>query len=248
MADGMFSITVDKDAVERALKDFPRQTPFALALGITNTLKDAQRAVQKQLDDVFTLRGTQRFFYRAVKLTLATKSNPNGNIRIEGPETITGPDARIAAAILRHEEGGAKTSRAVYRGSTRNIVGGFFLPAKGLRTSSAGVPRALYPKNIGAQLRRDATGKKFLASNQKGRKRRRGQAGRERSYFVTARGIYERRHFGATSAIRLIWAFEPRIRLRPRLGFYRTVQRVIDVHLQPNMTRAIDHAIKTAFP
>jgi hypothetical protein len=235
-------ILLDDKVVRAALKEIGRQAPFALATGITKTIQEAQRAMKVQVKNTFTLRGTESLFTNTVKAKFATKTKPEGNIRIEGPETITGPSGRISNIVLRHEDGGSKTSSATYASGRKVFVGGFYLPAKGARP-----PRSLYPSNIGAQLRRDASGKSYLASSQKGRKRVRGQEGREKSYFATAKGIYERRHFGSTSAVRLLWAFERKITLKPRLKFFATIDRVINERLNTNILHGIDEAIRTAF-
>ncbi|MBK8645290.1 MAG: hypothetical protein IPN16_01825 [Gemmatimonadetes bacterium] len=64
---------------------------------------------------IFQLRGSERLFRQAVKSKPATKRDLIANVRIEGPETAKGYDARVSRLILRHEKGGARTSDAVYR-------------------------------------------------------------------------------------------------------------------------------------
>lgn len=243
-------IRADTTAVKQLLKDLGKQGPFAAALGTTRTVQDAQRAVQARMPRAFTLRGTEALFRKAVKITTATKSRPEGNVRIEGPETPKGPDARVSRIILRHEEGGVKDSAAMYRVSATGQMRplGFFLPASGLRTANASVPKKYYPRNIGAATRKNVEGTSFFADSRKGKKVQRGQAQREFSYFVTPKGIYERRVFGSGSAVRPLWFFNTQIRLTPRLQFFETVERVSDERFVPNIRAAIDEAIRTARP
>lgn len=243
-------IRADITEVKQLLKDLGQQGPFAAALGITRTVQDAQKAVQARMSRVFNLRGTEQLFRSAVKIRTASKASLEGNVRIEGPETPKGPDARVSRIILRHEAGGTQASAAMYRVSASGQMRplGFFLPAGGLRSANAGVPRKYYPRNIGAATRKNVEGESFFANSRKGRKVKRGQAQREFSYFVTPKGIYERRVFGSSSAVRPLWFFRAQIRLAPRLQFFETVERVSDERFVPNVLRAIDEAIKTARP
>lgn len=241
-------IRADVKQVQAELRAIGRQAPFAVALGVTRTTQDAQRAMQARMPQVFQLRGTERLFRSAVKMTSATKSKPEGAVRIQGPETPKGPDARVSRIILRHEDGGQQRSDAMYRLETGTLKSlGFFLPAKGLRSANAQVPRKLYPRNIGVSSRRDASGESAFATSRKGRKVTRGGTQRELSYFVSSRGgVYERRVFGTRSAVRLLWWLRPQISLRPRLGFFDTVERVMDERYRPNLLAAIDEALRTA--
>lgn len=243
-------IRADVKQLQEELRAIGRQAPFALALGLTNTTKDAQRAIQARMPQVFQLRGTERLFRSAVKMTSATKTRLEGAVRIQGPETPKGPDARVSRIILRHEDGGLQRSDAMYRLETGALKPlGFYLPAKGLRSGNAQVPRKLYPRNIGVSSRRDVSGDSVFSSTRKGRKVKRGQDRRELSYFVSARGgVYERRVFGSASAVRLLWWLRPQITLRPRLGFFDTVERVMDQRYRPNLLAAIDEALRTARP
>ena len=239
------AVTVARNLGERARK----QIPFALALANTKTARAGQRAMQARMPRVFNLRGSETLFRNAVKAKAATKRDLVANVRIEGPETAKGPNARISRMIMRHEKGGPRFSDAVYRVNGTMRALGFYLPAKGLRTPATNVPRKLYPVNIGALLRRDVDGSSYFANSQKGRKRQRGKefTGRERSYFATVTGIYERRHFGPNrSALRRIWAFEPRIVLKPRLGFFSTLEDVVRREHAGNLQDALRFALKTA--
>lgn len=243
------NVTVDNKAVLDSLRELGRQGPFALAAGITMTVKQAQTSMQNRMPQAFHLRRTEQLFRQAVKATFATKAKPEGNVRIEGPQSgAISTAARVAGMILRHEEGGTKTSSAFFRAGNKLLPMGFYLPTKGLRTANQNPPRAIYPANIGATLRVDPSGKAYYAASQKGRKRQRGAAGREKSYFVTEKGIFERRHLGSFSAVRLLWAFERSITLPPRLKFYETVGGTINAHLTRNLETSIAEAIRTAFP
>lgn len=243
-----FRITADTRSVTQELAAIGRQAPFAVALAITRTVKEAQVAMQAQMPRAFHLRGTEALFRKAVKVQTASKSRLEGNVRIDGPETVKGQDARISRMILRHEEAGAAHSDAMYRLTDGRMKAlGFHLPAKGLRSSAANPPRKLYPRNIGIASRATADGSRIFASSRKGRKVVRGQDQREFSYFVTSRGgVYERRVFGSGSAVRLIWWLRRDVAHQPRLRFFETVELKVDERYRPNLLDAIDEAMQTA--
>lgn len=251
----MASVTIDIQTnaatVARNLGEAARkQVPFALALANTQTARAGQRAVQARMPRVFNLRGSEKLFRNAVKSKAATKKDLIANVRIEGPETVIGgPDARVSRMILRHEFGGKHTSQSVYRvhGELRPL--GFFLPTRGQRSTAVNPARKYWPANLGLVLRRDVEGNEFFASSQKGRKRQRGEefVGRERSYFATPTGIYERRHFGPKrSAIRLLWFFSRSVTIKPRLGFFTTLEDVVRRDHATNLSNALIFALKTA--
>ncbi len=246
----VFKLTHNADVLAATLDDLTRrQLPFATALALTKTARAAQRRMQNRMPQVFNLRRTEALFRNAVKSKPATKRDLVADVRIEGPQSgAISADARVRRMILRHEEGGVHISAARYRTvRLENAALGFYLPARGLRTGNGGIPARLYPANIGAALRRDADASKlYYASNQKGRKVKRGGAQREFSYFATQLGIFERRVFGSGTAVRLLWAFEKQIRLRPRLGFYQTVDDTMREVGAANMEAALAYAIRTA--
>lgn len=243
------TIQVDITQVTKYLQGLGRQAPFALSKGVNDSIRTAQREMQASVPKNFTLRSpnTARLFSRAVKATFTTKQNLTGDIRIEGPETALGPDRRINQMLLRHETGGQHTNQTLYRVGQSMAPLGFFLPEKGLRTAGGAIPRKLYPVNIGVQGRRDPSGATIFANSSRGRLRQRGQQGRELSYFANENGVFERRHFGRFSAIRKIWSFSKNIRLRPRLHFVDTVQASLLKTLEPDVQRAVELAIRTAY-
>ncbi|MBK6455364.1 MAG: hypothetical protein IPF87_04715 [Gemmatimonadetes bacterium] len=247
MATVEIHIRTNAETVARHLSErAQRQIPFALALANTKTARAGQSAMQERMPRIFQLRGSERLFRQAVKSKPATKRDLIANVRIEGPETAKGYDARVSRLILRHEKGGARTSDAVYRVHGQLQALGFFLPAKGLRTPAVNVPRRLYPSNIGAALRRNVDGSSYFANSRKGRKVKRGNAQREFSYVALPSGIYERRRFGSFSALRPLWHFERTIQLRPRLGFFTTLEAVVRTQHAANVQEALTFAFRTA--
>lgn len=171
-----------------ALRDRSREIEWAGILGATRVAQVTRTAEQQRLSRAFKLRGTEAFFRSAIRSTMASRAKPNAEVTVAS-------NLRAGSILTRHEEPGIRRSGRTYTdpNSGRTVVGGFAIPVAGLRTDSANPPRSLYPTNI---LRRASRG--------------RGA----QTFFVLPSGIYERRHFGSTSAVRLLWAFRQQIHIR----------------------------------
>lgn len=251
-------ITTNAAELTSSLRAVHRQLPFATALALTAIARSAQKAMQDRMPVVFKLRGTEALFRRAVKMKAATKRDLVANVRIEGPETAKGYDGRISRMILRHETGGRRTAQTLYRVHGAMQALGFYLPTGDLQSDSRHRPKALYPVNLGITVRREASGREYFASSRKGKKLKRGRANlqRERSYFATPTGIYERVNTvagltrssgrGGMRRLRLLWFFSRSIRLRPRLGFHTTMQRVWDREAGRHLSEGWARALATA--
>lgn len=108
-----------------------KQTMFGTALGLTNTAKQAQKAVMHALGDTFTLRGqwfnqSQKY---GIKIRPATKTNV---------EAVIGTAADWLAI---HETGGIKTGRGGHR---------LAIPTENVRRrkSTGIIPTAMKPKAL----------------------------------------------------------------------------------------------------
>lgn len=210
--------------------------PDAVARGLNRTAEEAQTRHQASLFGAFRFRTAQsaEAFRRAIKLhprERATRYKLTAMLRVEGSG---GPssEARLRRMIYRHEDGGTSE-------------GNFFLPARGLRTSTTNPPRSLYPKNLGIEPRRRIEGGFTRAQQQ----------GKQGAYVVPGVGIFQRltsdrvstrrrtadgRSFLATGrnstrGTRPLWWFKQRITLRPRLRFHETVERVTRDRLSTNV-------------
>jgi sirohydrochlorin ferrochelatase len=58
-------------------------------------------------------------------------------------------------------------------------------------------------------------------------------------------GVYQRVGSGRRN-IRALWFYRTRITLRPRLGFYSTVDRIVSTRLDELMSKTIAHVIDTS--
>jgi len=238
--------------IKRDLKAIGRQAPFALSLGINTLGLEAQHRVLKRIDSVFHMRGTSRFFERGVVFRKGSKSSPNATLTIgvDGawPRSAT---QRASAILARHESGSSRTSDQQFKASGGLVPGGFFIPAKGMRSATSNPARALYPRNIGALTRRDVDGKAMYAKSTKTSGSKRKGTKETRSYFVIPNvGIFERSNNGQQqrhgNSARPVWFFSRRVATPARTRFQETADNTISDEFETFMKAAIARALETA--
>jgi hypothetical protein len=221
------------DEVKKALAGIGKAAPKAVTLWVNWVGITAQAEMRKTLPSHFSMRGTQEQFKKAVvfqSATLGDKREKQAILQVgsDGPGgTRASATKRFGEILARHETAGARTqTNQIYRkGNGGLFTAGFFLPAKGLRTSTANVPRSMYPKAIGALLTVDAGGKAtFNSSVKKGNKKK----GTGVSYFATKQGIFRRRHtnFGGKVDVEAIWWFRSTVRTPARTRLWETAEKV----------------------
>lgn len=217
---------------------------------------EAQGEMRKQLPSRFALRGTQEQFRKAIVFQAATlggKREKQAVLKV-GADGAAGTKAsatkNFGRILARHEEAdtrshAASTISSMFRTNSRDntlIDGGFFLPAKGMRTSTRNPPRSLYPTSIGAQIRTDPKGNLYFA---KGTKKGTKKSGTGASYFVTEKGIFRRKHtsFGGRVEVEALWWFTRTIRTPARLQLWATAERVFNTRAIALGMQAIDETM-----
>lgn len=223
------------EAVQKALAGIGKAAPKAVTLWVNWVGLAAQAEMRQTLPGRFQMRGTQEQFKKAVVFQSASiggKRERHAILQVgsDGPGgTKATATKRFGELMARHEEGGTRTERnQIYRMGKGGIVtAGFFLPAKGLRTSTTNVPRSMYPTSIGAQIRSGdgANGNLYFASGTKKGSKKKGTGV---SYFATKTGIFRRKHtgFGGRVAVDAIWWFRPTVRTPARTKLWETAEKV----------------------
>ena len=155
---------------------------------------------------------------------------------------------KLGQILARHEEGQVRTesSQVFFDGRGKAMTGlGFFLPAKGLRTSTQNPPRKLYPSSIGAAMRLTPDKLILAKGTRKGTKR----TGTGESYFATTEGIFRRRHsrMGRADA-EAIWWFRGRVRSPARLRMWETAEDVFNRFSLRYLEEAIETVIGRVNP
>lgn len=246
-------------AAQAELANDQKNMKFAMALAINRTLKARQKVMRAHTKTALTVRqGAARKLMRdAIQIGDADWADEKvdrfvGRIRIIGGDTAANTDVmkRIGAILLRQDQGGEQTSSRLYR-SQRNafVVGGFPIPAPGLRTASRGVPRSLYPDAIGLGTRSTRYEDSDDAARQYkgGKKKRGGFKKRTRYYFVKEGvGIFVRQQVGKDSEYDAVWFFKTRIHLPKRLNFERQFMDGLDTEFQARLAAAVTFALRTA--
>jgi hypothetical protein len=238
------------DEIKKALAGIGKEAPKAVTLWVNWIGLTAQGEMRKTLPSHFSMRGTQEQFKKAVVFQSASVGGKRAKQAVltvgsDGPGgTRASATKRFGEILARHEEAGSRTqTNQIYRkGNGGLFTAGFFLPAKGLRTSTANVPRSMYPKAIGALLTVDAGGKAtFNSSTKKGSKKK----GTGVSYFATKKGIFLRRHtsFGGRVDVEAIWWFRPTVRTPARTRLWSTAQKVWDTQAVALGKQAIEETL-----
>jgi hypothetical protein len=236
--------------VKQAMAALGRNAPKAVTLWVNWVGLTAQGEMRERLPSSFSMRGTQEQFRKAVVFQSASTTGKREKqamlvIGSDGPGgTKASATKNFGRILARHEEGETRNERnQVYRlGSGGVITSGFFLPAKGLRTSTTNVPRSMYPTSVGAQIRSDPSGQVYFA---KGTKKGSKKQGTGVSYFATEKGIFRRRHssFGGRVDVEAIWWFRYTVRTPARTKLWETAQRVWDTKAVALGQQAIEESL-----
>ena len=238
------------DEIKKALAGIGKAAPKAVTLWVNWVGLTAQGEMRQTLPSHFSMRGTQEQFKKAVVFQSASTSGKRAKQAVltvgsDGPGgTKATATKRFGQILARHEEAGSRTERnQIYRtGRGHIITAGFFLPAKGLRTSTSNVPRSMYPTSIVAQIRSDAGGNVLFA---KGTKKGTKKKGTGVSYFATKQGIFRRRHtsFGGRVDVEAIWWFRPTVRTPARTRLWQTAQKVWETRAVALGEQAIEETL-----
>lgn len=256
----MFRVQMDTKAAERQLTNTQKQLVFAWSLALNRTQEERQKVLGTHIVSTLTVRSasTRRELPKVVRFAREDRADRKagklqaslriigGNVRATAPIF-----QRLGAIVLRQDEGGAQTSSALYRSQRGQfVVGGFIIPAPGLRTSTKPMSRALYPDAIGLSTRSTRIEDSDDPARQyKGGKKKRGRGFKKgtRYYFVAEGvGIFVRQQVGKQSEYDAVWFFRTRITLPPRLQLEATYLRDLEPQLAANFRGFFAFAMRTA--
>ncbi len=205
-----------------------RQMPFALALALTWTAKDAQAAVREQLGDTFTLRS--KFVAAGIRVQPATKTTPVARVHSIDETKFLG----------RHVIGGGAGPKTPEQG-TRTVA----IPQVGTGTARPTLQhrtgKRLWPAGLLTQKFRTqkATGERVAIRN--------------RYFIVNQPGtgsalLFKRIGKGKNSTVRLIYVLRGSVDVTPRWPFRAQVEEAVREAWPRNARKAIQRAIDTARP
>ena len=258
------SLKVENTAeVQKMLAGIGKSAPKAVQRWANWIGLEAQGAMRAELPNRFHMRGTADQFRKAVIFQQATTKGDRhlqAILRIGAGGLVNSTKAsasqKLGVILARHEDAETRTSNAIYRmGSAVNrgqtFQGGFFLPAKGLRTASTNPPRKLYPTSIGAQMRKgDGAGGSYFAKDKRKTSfsRKSGQLNLGESFYVVPGvGIFRR---GAIIGPKAkgsrgepLWWFKRTVRTAARLGLWETAERVFQVRAVALGQQAIEETL-----
>jgi hypothetical protein len=255
----MWRVRFETRPILAAISSEQKQHEFALDLAKNRTAEERQVALQQHITSNLTIRqaGARTQFRRAVRFGREDRADRRrgqraATLRVLGATTAATTDLfrRFGSMILRQDDGGVSTSRALYRTQNNQFTpGGFIIPAPGLRTSTRGVPLSLYPAAIGLSSRSlKYEDSDDLARQYKGGKKKRGGFRKGTRYFFVKEGvgIFQRQQLGKQSEYDAVWFFRTRITLPKRLDLAGTFQQGLAEQLRANYAGFYAFAQRTA--
>jgi len=194
------------------------QIPFAIARAINKTAENFQETQRAHMRRVFTVRRPP-FVDRAVKIKpFANKRNLTAQLTIDPP----GGQSR-ADILTKFEQGGQKRPRSGAR---------LAIPIGAKRGKTGIVTQA----NRLKAFQFEGRGKVLK--------------GRKRTFMVRESGgdgaVLQRTGRGKSSSLKVLYAFEPQVRIRPDLRFTKNAEDVVRRRFETNFKEAWRHAVATA--
>ncbi len=216
--------------VQAELKALGENAVHAQRIWVNSLGEHMQTAMQTQIGKNFTFRGTRDRFekavvWRGVTNRVSGRNRVSGELTVGTTQNSKSATSKLGQLLARHENAEARTSNNVFKTSSGMIPGGFYLPAKGMRTSTSNPARALYPTSIGALIRFDGkmNGEAYYANNMKSKGKGKNKV--TTSYFATKLGIFERVLKGKERAL---WWFSKGVRTPARLGMWAKADEVME--------------------
>jgi hypothetical protein len=236
------------ERVKAMLKQLGTEAKHAVRMAANSIGEHMQGAMRREIPNRFTFRGTSAGFKDAIVFSKAIPgrtSRANAILRV-GSDSPGGSRTKMLGRILaRHETAETRTSSESVRltaGGTRQV--GFFIPANSLRTKTSGrrgaavIPMSLFPKAIGASMRRTADGSYIYAKSvRKTTKKKVGER-----FVITEKGIFRQRFVADLRKhdMEPIWWFSKHVKTPARLRLWETADKVFDRFSLGYLDEAID--------
>lgn len=217
----MIQIDIDTKQIERIVGAVnSRQLPFAAALALTQTAKDAQASVRASMPAKFTLR--RQWIVNGIRIKPANKTTLEA--------WVYSKDAFMA----RQEKGGIKTGKAGGGDFTSSSVAE---ANKGVRARPAGGRVAIPTDNV-LRNKSDIIRKSDLP------------AGLGKKAFVMGRGATQvlARRFskGKRAGLQILYVLKASTHIKPRLGLEDITTKVVERRFAMHFNSAFEQAIRTA--
>jgi hypothetical protein len=258
------SVETDVKAAQAALVNLAKkQIPFATAYALTQTAKDAQAAVEKELPKVFD-RPTP-YTLRAIRTSPATKRKLVAEVLIKDGKTSAGvsrdSSGKPVKSLFAQVQGGSRAKKPFENLlQARGLMpqGWYAVPGKSIPLNQYGnVPGSIITRVL-SQLQAHSVFNmdRNESAASKGRQYR-SKSKRLQRYFVVmpgtslgarlAPGIWERTSFGFGSSIRPLFIYVQQApRYTKRLPFDAIVERTVAARIEANFYKGAQLAAQTA--
>lgn len=246
-----FSATIDVQNLMRRMSAYEKQFPFAAALALTRTAKDAQPAVRARMQKDFD-RPTP-FTLNSTYITPAKKTDPvpTADVYFKNEASKGTPAAKYIAPEVFGGQRGQKRFERALRAAGILPQGMVTVPGAGAKLDQYGNIPASFFSRVLSQLSASSDQYQNQTSGSKAKRAKKNARGGE--YFAVkvrrgslAPGIYERFAFGFGSAVRPVLLFVSHATYRKRLGFREAVVDVFEQRFAANFDDSLAKAISTA--
>jgi hypothetical protein len=196
-----------------------RNLDFGVALGLTDTAKEGQKASVGALKGTFTLRGGwwQQQNKFGIKVKAAKKTDLAAEVGTR------------ADWLEPHETGKTKTARG---------GGNVAIPLEGIRRkgSTQKIAKRLKPRNLK---------RTFVIKTKSGPVLFQRVTNYAKHQGPTMKGKVTRRRTRMGTDIRPVYAFERSVRIRKQSTFYEPIRKVVNRRLDTNIARGVRRAFAT---
>lgn len=241
----MFEVKIDSAPLARKFTRLEKkQLPFATALGLTWTARDAQSAVKQGIVSKFD-RPT-KFTVEAVYIRAATKEKLEAFVFLRDEATKGTPPVKYLAPNVY---GGRRRAKRFEKALQRaGVIGANerAVHARGYPLNAYGnIPATTYSKIL-RHLRASPDPLQNISGSSRSRKRR----AKAQFFFAGGdrglpRGIYERSNAGIRGILMLVPEDDISYR-KNRLPFFEIVRETHRRRAQPNFQAALKYALRTA--
>ena len=247
----MFKVTIDVKPVQRFVDDLAKQTLFATAKALTDTAKEAEKAIKGEMAK--SLDRPTPFTLNSLRTKPATKANLTAEAKIKDEAANAKPPTVWLAPQVYGGVRLAKRSEERLRRAGVLAANEFVVPGQGAKLDQYGNMSRGQLQAILADMQAHWDHSQNSTATSRAKRQRRRDAQKGAVYFTPRpgsalqRGVYQRIGFGFGSAIRPVLIFvQGAPRYAKRVRFYEVGQRAVEQHFENYFDMAMREAIRTA--
>ena len=216
-----FKVAIDTKPVERGLREFVRQIPFALSYAMNLTARNCVEYMRTDIQHIFTVRNN----WEALGITFKPASKHDLSVEVGSRHQYMA--AQVLGGVKAAKDGGTVGIPMVGRGDPRTVLES--------RTPPSKWPKALVAKSEGTFIGTVQTKKGPMYGVWR-RVRRDGTSGK------VTRGKGKNTRLG----LRLLYELAEKVNIKARWPMDRQVEAIWAARWPTNAIEAVEYALRTA--